>query len=62
MSVTSKDHKISGRTITKVKTHAVMKASVGNYEKHPFFVKKANEVSALIERVGLPESFKTKVG
>ena len=28
--------------------------TVGNYEKHPFFVKKANEMKELIKRVGRP--------
>lgn len=28
---------------------------VGNYEKHPFFVKKANEAKALLKVVGLPQ-------
>lgn len=28
---------------------------VGNYGKHPFFVKKLNEAKAFIERVGLPK-------
>lgn len=27
----------------------------GNYEKHPFFVKKANEAKALLKEVGLPK-------
>jgi len=29
--------------------------TVGNYEKHPFFVKKANEAKALLKAVGLPK-------
>jgi len=33
---------------------------VGNYEKHPFFVKKANDMKELLEKVGLPKSFVTK--
>jgi hypothetical protein len=40
---------------TKKKTHAVVDAKVGNYEKHPFFVKKANEAKALPKSVGLPK-------
>lgn len=32
----------------------VVDKSVGNYEKHPFFVKKANEAKALLKAVGLP--------
>jgi len=32
-----------------------LKSKVGNYEKHPLFVKKANEAKALIKAVGLPK-------
>lgn len=28
---------------------------VGNYEKHPFFVKKANDAKTLLTAVGLPK-------
>jgi hypothetical protein len=28
---------------------------VGNYEKHPFFVKKANEAREKLKKVGLPK-------
>jgi hypothetical protein len=48
--------------ITKNKNHskrkkifAVVDDKVGNYEKHPFFVKKANEAKALLKAVGLPK-------
>lgn len=40
-------------TATK-KTFAVVDNNVGNYEKHPFFVKKANAAKALLKSVGLP--------
>lgn len=33
---------------------AVVDSKVGNYEKHPFFVKKANAAKALLKAVGLP--------
>ena len=39
----------------KKKTLAVIDSKVGNYEKHPFFVKKANEAKALLKAVGLPK-------
>jgi hypothetical protein len=39
----------------KKKTLAVVDPKVGNYEKHPFFVKKANEAKALLKAVGLPK-------
>jgi len=32
---------------------------VGNYEKNPFFVKKANEAKALLKAVGLPKKTAT---
>jgi hypothetical protein len=37
------------------KTFAIIDSKVGNYEKHPFFVKKANEAKALLKAVGLPK-------
>ena len=37
------------------KVLAVVDPKVGNYEKHPFFVKKANEAKALLKAVGLPK-------
>lgn len=43
------------KTNTKKKTSAIVDPKVGNYEKHPFFVKKANEAKALLKAVGLPK-------
>lgn len=37
------------------KVNAIVDAQVGNYEKHPFFVKKANEAKAVLKTVGLPK-------
>ena len=37
------------------KKGAVVNDSVGNYEKHPFFVKKANAARELLLKVGLPK-------
>ena len=37
------------------KVFAVVDGKVGNYEKHPFFVRKANEAKALLKAVGLPK-------
>lgn len=37
------------------KVSAAISSKVGNYEKHPFFVKKAKEAKVLIESVGLPK-------
>src|SRR5258705_9860135 len=39
------------------KTFAIIDPNVGNYEKHPFFVKKANKAKALIKKVGMPKEF-----
>lgn len=51
MSSTSK----SKKTGDKKKFLGVVDSKVGNYEKHPFFVKKANEAKALLNSVGLPK-------
>lgn len=50
MAVSDKNRKQK----TKKGTFAIIDPKVGNYEKHPFFVKKANEVKALLKAVGLP--------
>jgi hypothetical protein len=34
---------------------AIVDPKVGNYAKHPFFVKKANEAKALLKAAGLPK-------
>jgi hypothetical protein len=34
--------------------------SVGNYEKHPFFIKKAAAAKALLTQVGLPKQLTSK--
>lgn len=51
MSATNKNKK----TVSKKKTLAIVDPKVSNYEKHPFFVKKANEAKALLKTVGLPK-------
>ena len=51
MSITAK-HKAA---LKNKKTFAVVDTKVGNYEKHPFFVKKANAIKALLKEVGLPK-------
>ena len=55
MKDAKKTKKVSGK-----KTHAIIDPSVGNYEKHPFFVKKANEMKELINKVGLPKDLLVK--
>ena len=42
------------------KASAIVDSKVGNYEKHPFFVKKANEAKAILKKVGLPKKQKAK--
>lgn len=37
------------------KASAIVDSKVGNYEKHPFFIKKAKEAKALLKAVGLPK-------
>jgi hypothetical protein len=37
------------------KTFAVVDPKVGNYERHPFFIKKTNAAKALLKAVGLPK-------
>lgn len=43
------------KNTNKKKKHVVVDPKVGNYEKHPFFIKKANEAKALLKAVGLPK-------
>ncbi len=50
MSEAGKNKKIAGK-----KTLAVVDPKVGSYEKHPFFIKKANEAKALLKAVGMPK-------
>ncbi len=47
--------KKSKKTTTSKKAGAIIDPKVGNYEKHPFFVKKANEAKAILKTVGLPK-------
>jgi hypothetical protein len=51
MSAETKNKKSSKRK----KTFGIVDPSVGNYEKHPFFVQKANEAKAFLKSVGLPK-------
>jgi hypothetical protein len=39
----------------KKKILGVIDPKVGNYEKHPFFVRKANEARTLLKEVGMPK-------
>ena len=42
------------------KIGAIVSASVGNYETHPFFVKKAKKAKAYLKAAGLPKQLVTK--
>ena len=37
------------------KAAAIIDTKVGNYEKHPFFIKKANAAKTLLKKAGLPK-------
>lgn len=43
----------------KKKPFGIVDPKVGNYEKHPYFVKKANAARKLLLRVGLPKVLST---
>lgn len=46
---------------TELKPTTTVSISVGNYEKHPFFVKKAATAKSLLSEVGLPKQLTSKV-
>ncbi len=50
----------STKTKAAQKKDAIVSESVGNYEKHPFFIKKAAAAKALLSQVGLPKQLTTK--
>ncbi len=58
MSVRSNSNKANPKT----KKRVLIADEVGNYEKHPFFVKKANEAKAFLKSAGLPKTWNKKVG
>ena len=43
------------------KVESVVTEKVGNYEKHPFFVKKKAAANAYLKDAGLPKKFLSKV-
>jgi hypothetical protein len=51
----------SNKAKPKSKKRIIFAAEVGNYEKHPFFVKKAHEAKAFLKTVGLPKTREKKV-
>lgn len=42
------------------KIGAIVTDTVGNYEKHPFFVKKAEEAKAFLKTTGMPKELAKK--
>lgn len=56
-----KDKNISKKENSTKKGNAVETDPVGNYEKHPFFIKKAVAAKALLLKVGLPKQLTKKV-
>ncbi|HUX84149.1 MAG TPA: hypothetical protein VMV20_02880 [Chitinophagaceae bacterium] len=50
-----KGKNVSKKETSTKKSSAVVSDSVGNYEKHPFFIKKAKSAKALLLKVGLPK-------
>jgi len=57
---TAKKANVQKHTTAKKNPAFDVTNKVGNYEKHPFFIKKANRVKEFLDKVGLPESFKAK--
>ena len=45
----------------KERSGDTVRDTVGNYEKHPFFVKKAASARAYLSKVGLPKQLAKKV-
>jgi hypothetical protein len=39
----------------------IVSEPVGNYEKHPFFIKKAKAAKEFLSKVGLPDAISEKV-
>ena len=50
----------SKKGAAKKKPTTTVSGSVGNYDKHPFYIKKAAEVKALLLEVGLPKQLSKK--
>ena len=58
--VRSKVMKKETKKNTRKKARVTVTEKVGNYEKHPFFVEKANKAKEFLEKIGLPK-IKVKV-
>ncbi len=66
MSVAAKNKKSakltsgSKRSSSKKNPRITVTDKVGNYEKHPFFVKKANEMKEFLKKAGVPKFIKNE--
>ncbi len=58
MNLKEKNSKTSSKAQKK---SVAVSDNVGNYEKHPFFIKKAAAAKDLLLKVGLPEQLAKKV-
>jgi len=57
--MTSKQKNSEKQKSTEAAT-VVVSESVGNYEKHPFFIKKAKAAKELLQQTGLPKGIGVK--
>jgi hypothetical protein len=62
MATVVKNKRAASRSKTPAQSSAPKKVyddrisdEVGNYEKHPFFVKKANDMKEFLEKEGMPK-------
>ena len=55
-----KDKHSSAKKLTNKKNITIISENVGNYEKHPFFVKKSTAAKTVLTKVGLPKQLTQK--
>ena len=55
-----KTKKVAAKKKTSEKKGAIISDNVGNYEKHPFFIRKVAAAKALLQEVGLPKQLTRK--
>lgn len=60
LNMSTKTKKVAAKKKAPKKKGALISGNVGNYEKHPFFIKKVNAAKALLEEVGLPKQLTRK--
>ena len=56
-----KSPKKQPKKVSKKRSGDTVSEAVGNYEKHPFFIKKAAIAKAHLSKVGLPKQLTSKV-